>query len=107
MPGVSKWYRAAGRRAGLYGPLPACCRVSHVHWRIPHHLQEPAAVTPPEVSGMAWHGLLVAGRSWTASVSPAQLPLSEDGVPDPSSMIREPDLLQGTSSYRWSLVSAT
>lgn len=72
VPGFSKWHPAAGCCAGLYGPLPASCRVSHVHWRIPHHLQEPAAGTPPEVSSMAWHCLLVAGRSWTVPVSLAQ-----------------------------------
>lgn len=64
VPGVSKWNPAAGCCAGLHGPLPACCCVSHVHWRIPHHLQEPTAGTPPEVSSMTWHGLLVAARAW-------------------------------------------
>lgn len=94
VPGVPQWHPAAGRRAGLYGPLPAGCRVSHVHRRIPHHLQEPAAVSPPEVSSRVWHALLVAGR-----------PQTVPGSPDPSSLTRGRGLLQGKSSRRQSLVS--
>ena len=73
VPGISQRHPAARCRAGLYGPLPAGRHVSHVHRRIPYHLQEPAAVAPPEVSGKAWQ---LTGRSQTVLLSPGLSVLS-------------------------------
>ena len=51
LPGVPQRHPPARGRAGLHGALPARRRVSHVHRGVPGHLQEPAAVPAPEVSG--------------------------------------------------------
>lgn len=51
VPRVPQRHPPARGRAGLHGPLPARRRVPHVHRGVPRHLQEPAAVPPPKVSG--------------------------------------------------------
>lgn len=63
LPSVSQWHDAARGCAGLHGPLLARHHVPHVHWGIPGNLQEPAAVSAPEVSGV--------GESWGPECSEA------------------------------------